>query len=65
MQKRKQFISAALLGGVGIILTTIGRFSASADQLIPSGLTFTVIMIVGLVLMIVAAIWFFWLSARD
>ena len=65
MQKRKQFISAAMLGGVGIILTAIGRFSASADQIIPSGLSFTIIMVVGLFLMIAAAIWFFYLSARD
>lgn len=65
MQKRKQFISAAMLGGVGIILTAIGRFSASADQIIPSDLAFTIIMVVGLFLMITAAIWFFWLSARD
>lgn len=65
MQKRKQFISAAILGGVGIILTAVGRFSASADQIMPSKLAFTVSMIVGLFLMVAAAIWFFWLSARD
>ena len=65
MQKRKQFTSAAILGGIGIILTAVGRFSASADQIIPSDLAFTVAMAVGLLLMIAAAIWFFWLSARD
>jgi len=65
MQKRKQFISASILGSLGIIFTAIGRFSASADQIVPSGLSFTVILIIGLFLMIAAAIWFFWLSARD
>ena len=65
MQKRKQFISAAVLGGAGIILTAVGRFSASADQILPSELALTVSMIVGLFLMVAAAIWFFWLSTRD
>lgn len=65
MQKRKQFISAAVLGGVGIILMSIGRFSASADQLIPSDLTFSVVMITGLILMLAAALWFYYLSTKE
>lgn len=65
MQKRKQFISAAVLGGIGIVLTAVGRFSASADQVIPSDIAFTVAMAVGLFLMVSAAIWFFWLSTKD
>jgi len=65
MQKSKQFISAATLGGVGIILTAVGRFSASADQLIPASTTLTVVMVIGLILLLAAAFWFYRLASKK
>jgi len=65
MHKGTQFISAAVVGVFGIIFMSISRFSASADQLIPSSTMFVAIMILGLILMLAAALWFYYLSTRE
>jgi len=64
MNKKNQFITSAIVAGVGLILLGISRLSISASTLVSYGGNFTIITIIGLGLMIIAAIWFYILSVR-
>ena len=64
MQKKTQFSTSAIVAGIGVILLAVDRFSASASSLTSFGGNFTIITIIGLILMMIAAIWFYWLSFR-
>lgn len=65
MKKSTQFISASILAVIGMIFVAANRFSASADAILSYHQQFTIILIMGLVLMAVAAFWFFRLSKKD
>ena len=64
MNKKTQFITAAIVAGAGIILLGVSRLSISASTLVSYGGNFTIITVIALVLMIAAAIWFYILSVR-
>lgn len=58
-KKRRSFIIALGLTVIGIVLLTVDRLTASADSLTHFGQSFTVITIVALFFLMVAAIWFY------
>lgn len=65
MKKNTQFTLAALMAGVGIIVLAVDKFTASADTLTSYSQSFGIVTIVGLVLTVAAAIWFYFLSFRK
>lgn len=64
MKKSTQFVVASSMTIVGAILLSIPRFTASADTFLQTGVGLTVITIVGLILMIAAALWFYIVSFK-
>lgn len=65
MQKSKQFYVAAVIAFFGVVLLSVDRFAASADTLTSYSQNFSIMAVVGLVLMIGAAVWFYILSAKK
>ncbi|AKM81979.1 TPA: hypothetical protein DD449_03005 [Candidatus Berkelbacteria bacterium] len=65
MKKSTQFISASVVALFGVVLMSIKSISASADTLNPFSSKFSIIVIIGLILMAAAAIWFYRLSTKD
>lgn len=65
MKKSNQIISASFVAVLGIILMSVNGFSASADSLNTYSSKISTVVIVGLVLMAIAALWFFLLSRKD
>ncbi len=61
-KKRQNFIICLSLAFLGIVLLSIDRFTVSADANTSFGQSFTVITIVALFLLLVAAIWFYKMS---
>ena len=64
MKKNTQFAFAAILAGLGLILLAVDKFSASANTLVSYSQSFSVVTIIGLILTIIAAVWFYFLSIR-
>lgn len=64
MQKSKQFYAAAIMAFVGVVLLSVDRLTASADALTSYGQNFSIITIIGLIIMMVAAVWFYYLSFK-
>lgn len=64
MKKNTQFAVAAIMAGGGLILLAADKFTASADSLTSYSQSFGVVTIIGLVLTVGAAVWFYFLSFR-
>ena len=58
-KRRRNFTINLGLAIIGVLLLTIDRLTASADSLTHFGASFTVLTIVGLFFLMVAAIWFY------
>lgn len=65
MNKKTQFTVAGIVAVSGVILLAVNRFTASASSLTSYAGNFTVITIIGIVLMVAAALWFYKLSIKD
>ena len=58
-KKRKSLTISLALAIIGIVLLTVDRLTASADSMSHFGQSFTVITIIALFFLMVAAIWFY------
>jgi len=62
MNKRTRFYIGLSLSGLGVILLGADKLFASADANVSFAKSFTVLTIIGLVLLMAAAIWFYKMS---
>jgi hypothetical protein len=64
-KKRKHFVFSLGLAFVGVLLLGVDKLTASADSLNSFGQSFTIFTVVGLLVLLIAAIWIYRISFNN